>query len=287
MNQDIDPGFVSRVVRAIPMISEQCASNSSSSTFEISNFSGRSTGVWPCPIGLSLGLISVIVGQLVVILYLYVWLRFGNPTPIQKAGAQQYSFSEALRTHVSEPGGFFLLGSYLIGTWMFNLMPESYYSFEGGVQPLYLLAQLLSQDCIQTVMHYAEHKIHPYLYKQSHKPHHRFINPRWADAYNGSVADTVCMILIPLWITANIVHCNSWTYMAFGTTYSSWLTLIHSECSHPWDPLCRKLGIGTAGDHHVHHRTFTWNYGHLFMYWDRMLGTYKSPMDVNVFRKDI
>ena len=50
---------------------------------------------------------------------------------------------------------------------------------------------------------------------------------------------------------------------------------------------CRKLGIGTAGDHHVHHRTFTSNYGHIFMYWDYLFGTYKSPLDVSLFRKDI
>jgi sterol desaturase/sphingolipid hydroxylase (fatty acid hydroxylase superfamily) len=73
----------------------------------------------------------------------------------------------------------------------------------------------------------------------------------------------------------------------FGTTYSAWLTLIHAEFTHPWDPLCRALGVGTAGDHHVHHKLFTSNYGHLFMYWDKLLGTYKSPLDVNLFRKDI
>jgi len=137
------------------------------------------------------------------------------------------------------------------------------------------------------VMHYGEHKISPWFYKLSHKPHHRFINPRWADAYYRSVADTVFMILIPLYTTANAVHCNVWSYMAFGTLYSSWLTLIHAEYTHPWDPMCRMLGIGTAGDHHVHHRLFTSNYGHLFMYWDKLLGTYKSPLDVNLFRKDI
>jgi hypothetical protein len=32
----------------------------------------------------------------------------------------------------------------------------------------------------------------------------------------------VCMILIPLYITANLVHCNVWTYMAFGSTYANW-----------------------------------------------------------------
>ncbi len=111
----------------------------------------------------------------------------------------------------------------------------------------------------------------------THKPHHRFVNPRLFDAFNGSIGDTVCMILIPLYITANLVHCNVWSYMAFGTIYANYLTLIHSEYYNPWDSLFAYLGIGTAADHHVHHRFFFYNYGHLFTYWDRLFGTYQMP----------
>jgi hypothetical protein len=130
-----------------------------------------------------------------------------------------------------------------------------------------------------------EHRISPAVYKVCHKPHHRFLNPVLFEAFNGSIADTVFMILIPLVCTAQVlstklsllicadpvhalrgavipfvntihhdqsnhakitfmtcmgpstivltasvsqlVHCNVWSYMAFGTIYSSWLTLIH------------------------------------------------------------
>ena len=37
----------------------------------------------------------------------------------------------------------------------------------------------------------------------------------------------------------------------------------------------------TAADHHVHHRTFVYNYGHTMMWWDRLVGTYKSPDEVS------
>ena len=100
----------------------------------------------------------------------------------------------------------------------------------------------------------------------SHKPHHRFTNPRLFDAFNGSATDTFLMILVPLFLTSRLVHCNVWSYMAFGSLYANWLTLIHAEYSHPWDPLFRKLGLGTAADHHVHHKLFKFNYGHTFMY---------------------
>lgn len=85
-------------------------------------------------------------------------------------------------------------------------------------------------------MHLGEHVVSPAVYKASHKPHHRWLNPRLFDAFNGSTGDTVCMILLPLYLTANLVHCNVWSYMAFGTIYANYLTVIHSEFSYPWDP---------------------------------------------------
>ena len=63
------------------------------------------------------------------------------------------------------------------------------------------------QDWLQTLAHLAEHK-YASIYKSTHKPHHRFLNPRLFDAFDGSFGDTVCMILIPLFITAHVVHCN-------------------------------------------------------------------------------
>ena len=45
----------------------------------------------------------------------------------------------------------------------------------------------------------------PGALQSSHKPHHRFLNPKLFDAFDGSVTDTVCMILIPLAVTAQLV----------------------------------------------------------------------------------
>jgi hypothetical protein len=147
------------------------------------------------------------------------------------------------------------LVGYLSVTWMLHWMPHSYYSFEGSIQWKQLFICLCLQDGIQYMMHILEHVASPAFYQMSHKPHHRFTNPRLFDAFNGSLADTFCMIIIPLFITANIMRsCNVWTYMAFGSTYANWLTLIHSEYVFPWDAIFRRLGFGTPADHHVHHK---------------------------------
>uniref|UniRef100_A0A7S2EFZ8 Fatty acid hydroxylase domain-containing protein n=1 Tax=Trieres chinensis TaxID=1514140 RepID=A0A7S2EFZ8_TRICV len=237
----------------------------------------------PKPLGLTLGILAVAVGQVFVLLFFGMY-RSGiltnrsEPASIQRAGARPYDFSEGMATHLSQPEGFVLLVAYLSVTWMYDLMPKSYYSFEGTIQWPELAACLVLQDGVQYVMHRLEHVVSAELYKRSHKPHHRFTNPRLFDAFNGSLPDTIIMILIPLYITANVIRtCNVWTYMAFGSTYANWLTLIHSEYALPWDGIFRMLGMGTPGDHHVHHKFFKYNYGHLFMWFDMLAGTYRSP----------
>jgi len=247
---------------------------------------------WPKPLGLSLGILAVAVGQVWVWIFFYLF-KYGylsEPRSIQTKGARYYEFREGLMTHISQPEGFVLLIGYLSTTWMFHLMPNSYYSFEGTIQWKEVFICLVLQDGIQYTMHLLEHVVSPAFYQISHKPHHRFTNPRLFDAFNGSLPDTFCMITVPLILTANIVRtANVWTYMAFGSTYACWLTLIHSEYVFPWDSLFRKLGLGTPADHHVHHKFFKFNYGHLFMWFDQLGGTYRNPSNFapRVFRENV
>lgn len=249
----------------------------------------------PSPLGLTLGILAVVVGHIFTLIY-FISFKFQfynsaedkNPlVPIQKVGAPPYTLLESLVVHLSQPEGFVMLGGYLILTWMLKFMPASYYSFEGGIIWKDVFLQLLLQDFIQFAIHYVEHKIHPYFYQVSHKPHHRFINPKFFDAFNGSFLDTFCMILIPLFITKSVIHTNVWSYMAFGSLYANWLTLIHSEYVHLWDGVFRLIGFGTAADHHVHHKVFKYNYGHLFMYWDKAFQTYMNPRDIELFNKGV
>ena len=237
----------------------------------------------PKPLGLILGITAVAVGQAFVLLFFGLY-RTGiltgdrSPTSIQRSGPRLYELREGLTTHLSQPEGFVLLVLYLSVTWMGGLMPPSYYSFEGTIQWSRLALCLVCQDGLQYAMHRLEHVVSPEFYRRSHKPHHRFTNPRLFDAFNGSAPDTILMILVPLFGTAHVVRdCNIWTYMAFGSVYANWLTLIHSEYALPWDGQFRALGLGTPGDHHVHHKLFKYNYGHLFTWFDVLGGTYRSP----------
>jgi len=207
-------------------------------------------------LGLVLGITSVAVGQTVTVIY-YTTKR-------------EIQLNEIFG-HLIQPEGFLLLIGYLTITWNCGWIPSSYYSFEGNIQWIHVAELLLLQDFIQYGMHMIEHK-----YSKYHRHHHRFIHPKMFDAFNGSYMDTICMILIPLFISCQIVPANVWSYMTFGTIYANWLTLIHSEFSHPWDPVFKRIGFGTPHDHHMHHQHFNCNYGHMFMYWDIFFKTYKS-----------
>ena len=235
------------------------------------------------PLGLCLGLLSTAVGQVGVLLYHRLTL-LQDPAELKSKEVQRgrvpvYSYWDGVKSHISQPEGLLLLASYLSGTWVFGLMGESYYSFEGGVDVGVVCAQLVVQDFLQTMMHLAEHRL-PSLYVVSHKPHHRFKAPRLFDAFNGSLCDTLFMIVIPLFATQMIVPSNVWSYMTFGSILGAWLTLIHSEWTHPWEKTFRMLGLGTTGDHHVHHAIFVKNFGHFFLWWDMVLGTYADANEV-------
>jgi lathosterol oxidase len=247
---------------------------------------GERWGAWPSAVGLTLGILAVLVGQVLVIAYHWVRLNWCATTRVQPE-PRPYRFAEGVASHLGNPGGVIMMVAYLVGTWMLDIMPCSYYRFDGGVRWWMVALQLISQDALMYTAHMFEHKgpLGPRFYLVSHKPHHKFTNPRLFDAFDGSVPDTFTMILVPLALTAQLLRANVWEYMAFGSSWAGWLVLIHSETSHPWDWAFRRLGLGTAADHHVHHKTFKFNYGHTFMWWDILAGTYKSPHDVTAFTK--
>ena len=47
--------------------------------------------------------------------------------------------------------------AYLIAYWMFDLMPCSYYSYDGGVRFWIVFAQIVCQDFFMFIMHGVEH----------------------------------------------------------------------------------------------------------------------------------
>ena len=131
------------------------------------------------------------------------------------------------------------------------------------VRPAQVAQLLLMQDLFQTGSHWLSHfcKFHHHL------SHHRHFAPTMLDAFDGTVVDTFCMILLPLRLATLLVSANgvnAASYLAFGVIYSNWLVLIHAEFAHPWDGLFECIGLGTSAYHQQHHRKPSINLAHLF-----------------------
>jgi len=240
--------------------------------------------LFPSAWGLWLGIRGVLIGHVVVLLYHTIYkgiggLGYGRDS-IQKV-EPTFSLFEELREHLSRPEAFTMLVPYLSITWMFKLMPKEYYDLAPSVSWFKVFLQLAVVDLITYAVHRAQHRNPLGLY-QTHKDHHVFVNPHIFNAYSGSWKDTTLLIIIPLYATVVVldmagVHITHADYMWFGAVYANYFMLIHSEFPQPWDRLFLLLGIGTSEDHNVHHSAVHYNFGHFFMWWDRLFGTYKHP----------
>jgi sterol desaturase/sphingolipid hydroxylase (fatty acid hydroxylase superfamily) len=217
------------------------------------------------------GLCSVLLGQILTIAYFLKCSNVINKQLVSNTLPQ-------IKKHITQPEGLILLGSYLIVSWEFEWLPSSYYDSSMNIRWSDVFYQLLCQDGLQYIMHRIEHW--SVLYKYTHVYHHKHIHPTLYDAFDGSISDTLIMIIIPLIVTSRIINTNAYSYIMFGTLYSSLLTLIHSDHEFPWEPAFQIIGIGTSSDHQMHHLYFKSNYGHIFMYWDYILGTFRPSRKI-------
>ena len=86
------------------------------------------------PLGLSLGISAVAIGHVFLLVYfrLHQQQLLGKTTPVQRRGAVEYVYFAALKSHLSQPGGFLLLGLYLTITWVFDMLPPRTTPSGGG-----------------------------------------------------------------------------------------------------------------------------------------------------------
>ena len=115
-----------------------------------------------------------------------------------------YKTYPAIVSYFTNVEGFVLLGTYLSVSWYGCWLPSSYYLSTHVVDLTDVWWQCI-QDALQYAMHRLEHIYRPW-YRKSHQYHHVHIRPRIFDALDGAILDTISMILIPLWITAQCLY---------------------------------------------------------------------------------
>jgi hypothetical protein len=95
-------------IAALPLVMNLYNPLSKAYTYEyyFPNVPNEPTSSWPSPIGLSLGILAVIIGHIFVLIYftLRTSLFKNQLTSIQKEGPPQYDLMKEMMTHLSQHG---------------------------------------------------------------------------------------------------------------------------------------------------------------------------------------
>jgi len=121
---------------------------------------------------------------------------------------------------------------------------------------------------------------HPLVYKNLHKPHHKWIMPtpyashafHPVDGFSQSIPYHVFPFLFPL---------QKFAYVFLFVFINVWTVLIHDGEYVADSPI-----INGAACHTMHHLYFNYNYGQFTTLWDRLGGSYRKPND-ELFRKEL
>ena len=163
---------------------------------------------------------------------------------------------------------------------VYDVVPPCMKDLDPYPRPLVVFLYFLVFDSLMWIIHYHQHKFR-WLYHNTHSVHHTIKSPSILVALTGYLPDTCLLIILPLHLTYFIVPWgNLASVVVFSLLSLTHLHLIHSEFSHSWDPLFRRVGIVNSWDHHGHHMFPVKNLAHFFVFLDRMMGTYKDPLSV-------
>ncbi|KAK4524952.1 hypothetical protein GAYE_SCF07G2856 [Galdieria yellowstonensis] len=113
---------------------------------------------------------------------------------------------------------------------------------------------------------------HRLVYKHLHKPHHSFIDttPFAAfafhpiDGFLQGVPYQLYVFCLPIHATLHLISL---------TVVGVWTINIHDRVD------LHIPGVNGAGHHRVHHKTFKSNYGQYTVFWDKVFGTFKDPVE--------
>jgi Delta7-sterol 5-desaturase len=149
-----------------------------------------------------------------------------------------------------------------------------------GIKPLgmaYLLASIAALVVVHETYFYWFHRMmhHRLFFRSFHRTHHKSVTPTVYSCYAFDIPEAVLIgIFIPLWLLAVPMQLA-------GLVIPSTLLLVKNAMIHCGVELfargsdrSRWFGwLATNTDHDLHHSTIRYNYGFLFKFWDRVMGT--------------
>ena len=142
-------------------------------------------------------------------------------------------------------------------------------------------------DLFHYIGHYTLHQ--KSLYKYFHKKHHTYTHPSAIVTFYQDPVDIIVTNSVPFILTLSIVpKVSLFQYTAFiiYKTYGEICGHIGKKC-HPTSSFCqfiwlpKILQIELYGEEHdLHHALNNCNYSKRFSIWDKIFGTFKSPLQL-------
>ncbi|KAI4092916.1 MAG: hypothetical protein LQ344_003195 [Seirophora lacunosa] len=120
---------------------------------------------------------------------------------------------------------------------------------------------------------------HPRVYKNLHKPHHRWIMPTPYASHAFHPIDGFAQS-VPYHVFPFIFPLNKIAYIILFAFINVWTVFIHDG-----EYVANSRFINGAACHTMHHLYFNYNYGQFTTLWDRFGGSYRKPND-ELFGRD-
>ncbi|KAK4193625.1 putative C-5 sterol desaturase [Podospora australis] len=121
---------------------------------------------------------------------------------------------------------------------------------------------------------------HKSVYKQLHKPHHKWIMPTPFASHAFHPLDGYAQSL-PYHFFPFIFPLQKVAYVGLFVFINFWTIMIHDGEYVANNPI-----INGAACHSIHHLAFNYNYGQYTTLWDRLGGSYRAP-EAEMFQKEV
>ena len=143
-------------------------------------------------------------------------------------------------------------------------------------------------ELIFDFFHYWTHRAmhHPYIYKYSHKKHHKFPHPKPIITFYQDPMDIIVTNIIPtmltIYILQPVLNIHIFHYISIYKTFieisghtGKKLRPTSSFTQCVWLPRLLNIELYSE-DHDLHHSANNCNYGKRFSVWDKVFDTYKK-----------
>jgi len=139
-----------------------------------------------------------------------------------------------------------------------------------GWLAMQIVVLLLFTETLIYWTHYAFHRV-PWLWKYIHERHHKYRVPTPYSALSFNPMDSFLQA-VPHHIAAFFFPLHAGVYLASVTFVTLWAVCIHDRVS-----FVRWRWLNYTDHHTLHHWYSDFNLGQYFTFWDRLVGTYRSP----------